>query len=448
MAKRRVKPGARSLVALILVGFVLVTTGVIARRVYGVGQQHAIRQLQQQRDALEAQRIRLEADIREASSRKRLQPIAERRLNMHIPTPDQQILLPRSTDNTILPIRRPRRLARRMIRSSRIGLTHATLALFAVAILVKAADVQLVNGRSWRARAARQQTSERVVPAPRGELLDATNRVLAESREMVRLEIAPREVNDPRASCGGALARLAVDPALIRRAVDTSSKYITIPGRFLAVDAAPAIALRGVHSFATISRAYAVSEGAQGILGHVDEDDKPVDGLELVLDSILRGTPGSATIIRDPRGQARESPITPGTPPVDGDDVVLTINADLQEIAEKSLADAVARMDAEGGDIVILDPHTGEILAMASRRLDPRQTSATVLTEPFEPGSTAKPFIAAGLIARGLVSDHDSVDTGNGVLEVKGARRRSATSISSAARRSPRCFVGRATLAS
>lgn len=100
MAKRRVKPGARSLVALILVGFVLVTTGVIARRVYGVGQQHAIRQLQQQRDALEAQRIRLEADIREASSRKRLQPIAERRLNMHIPTPDQQILLPRSTDNT------------------------------------------------------------------------------------------------------------------------------------------------------------------------------------------------------------------------------------------------------------------------------------------------------------------------------------------------------------
>ena len=98
MAKRRVKPGPRSLVALVLVGFVLVTTGVIARRVYGVGQQHAILQLQQRRDSLESVRIRLDAAIREASSRKRLQPIAEQRLNMHIPTPDQQVLLPRSAN--------------------------------------------------------------------------------------------------------------------------------------------------------------------------------------------------------------------------------------------------------------------------------------------------------------------------------------------------------------
>ncbi len=99
---------------------------------------------------------------------------------------------------------------------------------------------------------------------------------------------------------------------------------------------------------------------------------------------------------------------------------MLTINADLQEIAERALADAVARMGAEGGDIVVLDPHTGAIRAMASRRLDPKQTAATVITEPFEPGSTVKPFMAAGLIDRGRVTDSDSVDTGNGVLEMKG----------------------------
>jgi cell division protein FtsI (penicillin-binding protein 3) len=306
-----------------------------------------------------------------------------------------------------------------MIRSSRIGLAHATLAVFAVAILVKAANVQLVHGRSWRARAERQQTTDRVVPAPRGEILDATNRVLAESRQMVRLEIAPREVNEPR-KLRAALAKLRVDNTLIRRAVDTSAKYLVLPGRFLAVDAASAMALHGVHSFASISRNYAVSEGARGIIGHVDADDNPIDGLELSLDSILRGKPGAATMIRDSHGQSRESPTAPGTPPIDGNNVTLTINADLQEIAERSLADAVSRMGAEGGDIVILDPHTGEILAMASRRLDPRQTAATVLTEPFEPGSTAKPFIAAGLIARGLVSPHDSVDTGNGVYDING----------------------------
>jgi len=306
-----------------------------------------------------------------------------------------------------------------VIRSKRIGLAHAVLAAFAVAILFKAADVQLVQGTRWRARAARQQTAERVVPAPRGDIMDATHRILAQSRETVRLEIAPREVTEPR-KLKAALSKLRVDPALIARAIDTSSKYLTVPKQFLAVDAAPAIALGGVHSFATIAREDAVSAGTEGLVGHVDADNKAVDGLEFSLDSILRGQPGTATIVRDSHGQGRESPIEPGTAPVKGNSVVLTINADLQEIAERALADAVARMGAEGGDIVVLDPHTGAVRAMASRRLDPKQTAATVITDPFEPGSTAKPFMAAGLIDRGRVADHDSVDTGDGVYEING----------------------------
>jgi cell division protein FtsI (penicillin-binding protein 3) len=306
-----------------------------------------------------------------------------------------------------------------MIRSSRIGLAHALLAVFALAILVKTARVQLFQGRKWRALAEHQQTTSRTIPAPRGEILDATHRVMAESREMVRLEIAPREVRE-KAKLRKALTALRLDRTLIARALDTSEKYVVVPGRFPMTDAAPAVALRGVHSFTTLERAYAASDGAQALIGHVSGDNKAVDGLELSLDSILRGMPGASTIVRDSKGQSRESPNEPGTPPLKGNSVVLTINADLQEISEKALADAIARMGAEGGDIVILDPHNGEILAMASRRLDPRQTSATALTEPFEPGSTAKPFLAAGLIERGLVGDRDSVDTGKGEYETNG----------------------------
>lgn len=103
MAKRRIAAGRRSLIALVLVGFVLVTTGVIARRAYGVVQQVDIRKRQRQLDALEAERIKLETAIRDASSRARLQPIAEQRLNMHIPTPDQQVLLPRPKPNAQRP---------------------------------------------------------------------------------------------------------------------------------------------------------------------------------------------------------------------------------------------------------------------------------------------------------------------------------------------------------
>ena len=93
MAKRQVAARRRSLIALLLVGFVLVTTGVIARRVTGVRQQREIRDLVRKREALSAERIKLEEAIRDASSRARLQPIAEQRLNMRIPRPDQQVTL-------------------------------------------------------------------------------------------------------------------------------------------------------------------------------------------------------------------------------------------------------------------------------------------------------------------------------------------------------------------
>ncbi len=95
--KRRARPGARSLIAIVLVGFVLMATGVIARRVLGVAAESTLRRQRQRREALEADRIRLEGQIREASSRAHLQPIAEQRLNMHIPSPDQQVLLARPT---------------------------------------------------------------------------------------------------------------------------------------------------------------------------------------------------------------------------------------------------------------------------------------------------------------------------------------------------------------
>jgi cell division protein FtsL len=96
MAKKlKGRARGRSVVAVVLVGFVLVASGVIARRVLGVQWQIEIRKLQERRTALDAERIRLESAIRDASSRARLQPIAEQRLNMHIPTADQQVILPR-----------------------------------------------------------------------------------------------------------------------------------------------------------------------------------------------------------------------------------------------------------------------------------------------------------------------------------------------------------------
>jgi cell division protein FtsI (penicillin-binding protein 3) len=306
-----------------------------------------------------------------------------------------------------------------MHRGRRIGLLHGALALFAVALLLKAAHVQLWQRGRWAARAARQQVAVRPAPAPRGEILDAAGEVLARSRGVVRLDVAPREVRD-RVALRRRLERLGVARAAALRAVDPRRTWVTVPGTFLAANAAAVAAMRGVYATPVVDRVYAMPEGLRRLVGHVDGRGAAVEGLELALDSVLRGKPGSLRVLRDAAGGSFDSPTATLVPPTPGHAVVLTIDQDLQEIAERALSEAVARLGATGGDVVVLDPHGGEVRAMASRRTDPRSAAATAVTEPFEPGSTVKPFIAAGLLTRGRARPRDMVDIRDGVLTTDG----------------------------
>jgi len=306
-----------------------------------------------------------------------------------------------------------------MTRPSRVGLVHVALALFAIAIAVKAARIQLGQRARWAARAERQQSTERVLPAPRGEILDAEGNMLAQSRETVKLDVAPPEVRD-RAALRSALLGAGVPAAFARRATDIRRKWVTLPGRYLASDVSRISAMRGVYTTPIIERAYSSTTGTRHIIGHVDNDGRALDGVELALDSVLSGRAGSVTVMRDGRGRKFESPAAPSVSPITGNTVMLTINQQLQEIAERALGDAVQRMDALGGDVVVLDPENGDVLAMASQRADPRATASTALTEPYEPGSTMKPLIAATLLEKGRARETDVVNTYNGSFTING----------------------------
>jgi cell division protein FtsI (penicillin-binding protein 3) len=306
-----------------------------------------------------------------------------------------------------------------MTRPSRVGIIHLGLAIFVVALLVRTARVQLFEGKRLAAIGAHQQSTERVIPAPRGNILDSRGQTLAQSRETVKLDIAPPEVRDLR-KLRAALQRAKIPAEWVARATDGARRWVSLPGRYLANDVAAIIAMRGVYATPIIERAYSFSQGTRRLIGRVDADGNAVDGIELALDSLLRGTPGTATVMKDARGQRFESPSTPPTMPVQGNSVVLTINQELQEIAERALADAVVTMGAEGGDVVVVDPVDGEVLAMASHRSDPRNTASTALTEPYEPGSTLKPFIAAELLELGKARETDVMPTFGGTLTING----------------------------
>lgn len=305
-----------------------------------------------------------------------------------------------------------------MTRNHRIGIVHAALAFLALGVLIRAAHVQVVQGRAWSEAADRQHYTAREVPAPRGRILDASGAVLATTREVVKLEIAPREVRDLR-KLRRALAQAKVPEQWIARAVDTKRQWVSIPGRYVAEDVAGLTATRGVYTTPVSDRTYSMSAGLRSLVGRV-ANGRGVDGLELTLDSLLRGTPGAAQMVRDIRGRSFVSPTAPGTAPTRGHSVTLTINHELQEIAERTLSDEVARMEAEGGDIVILDPRTGDVLAMAGERNGRFAPSATPITEPFEPGSTLKPLIAAALLSQGRARVADRVPTLGGKYTLHG----------------------------
>ncbi len=308
-----------------------------------------------------------------------------------------------------------------MTHPSRLTLVHACFLLFAGAIVARAGYVQVVQAPSWRAQAVRQQTTAVELPAPRGPILDAGGTVLVESRSLIQLAVAPRELTAAgRSRLIAGLRTLDIAEPVLAKLADSARKWVQVPGRFLMSDVRELAALRGVYPEAVLERTPPPLAGLRGLVGHAAPGGAGVDGIELTLDSLLRGTPGRVGAVRDVDGHAARSPQLGRVEPREGSAVVLTIRLGLQDIAERALADAVERSGASGGDIVVLDPQSGDLLALASRRRDTLATTATALTEPIEPGSTLKPFVAAALLDRGRVPLDRTFPTHNGVFTFAG----------------------------
>jgi len=306
-----------------------------------------------------------------------------------------------------------------MLRPSRLALLHTLLVLFAVALVGRAAQVQLWQRGTWRARAEAQHFKDVALTAPRGDIFDERGVPLARTRAAVRLSVAPRELKDPRAAAD-TMRRLGVPRDAMLRAVDTGRAWVVLPGTWLPEAARPLVAMRGVYADPSLERLYTEREATRRVVGTVDASGAPVDGLELALDSVLRGSDGRATVERDARSGRWLPAGDTAVAPHPGDAVTLTINQALQEIAQRALDSAVARTGATGGDLVVIDPGDGEVRALVSRRSDPRSAGSPALAEPFEPGSTLKPLVAASLIARGLAHPDDRVNTEHGKWTVYG----------------------------
>ncbi len=285
---------------------------------------------------------------------------------------------------------------------------------FAVAavLIARAVEVQLVERAVWADEALAQHEKSRVVPATRGRILDRNGGELAVSHVRATVGVSPREIVDRDEVAAALEEHLGVRTATARRVSAGTDAWNVVPGRYSMTQVEGLRGLEGVYVEDEPSRLYPRNGLARGLLGVV-QDGVGRGGIEQSMDTVLAGQVGREIVVRDSRGREVPGQAVVVQPPVAGRDVVLTIDQDLQAIAEEILAAAIDSTRAKGGDLVITDPRTGEILALTSV-VDGSTAALSAVNTTYEPGSTVKPFTTAALLSHGVASLSDSVDTGDG----------------------------------
>jgi len=304
------------------------------------------------------------------------------------------------------------------------------LATAATGLLARAVDLQL-NQREFLERQGDARFLRVVeIPATRGKILDRNRQPLAISTPVESVWAHPRELAAERGRWPELGRVLGLDEdalhRLIARRIDREFVWLERHVTPELAERVRALRLPGIYLQPEYRRYYPAGEVTSHVVGFTNVDDVGQEGLELAYDDWLRGGDGAKRVIRDRYGRVVEE-VEYIRPPEDGGDLMLSIDRRIQYLAYRALKEAVARHGALGGSVVVLDPLSGEILAMANQpAYNPNKVAERVgersrnraVTDVFEPGSTIKPFTVAAALASGRFEAHSTVDTSPGFTRV------------------------------
>jgi cell division protein FtsI (penicillin-binding protein 3) len=315
----------------------------------------------------------------------------------------------------------------------RMSVLKVVLLLGLACLGLRAGVLMLLPNERLQAKATIQFQHAVTVEAPRGEILARDGEILATTVEMPSLHADP-SLLDPAAvdDLAAELAKiLQKDESRILRQLRRSSRQDVTLARQLSpekLEEVRGLAPRGVlWSRSVATRYYPGREFASQLLGVVGHQGRGLEGVELALDSYLRGDTFMYIQERDRRGRAIST--APGIRQMakPGDTVQLTLHRGVQQAAELALADLVVRSEPVSASAVVIDVQTGEILAIANRptsnpndsmNRDVKAFKNHALVDAHEPGSVLKPFVVALALKHGLVGKHTLVDCENGLWYV------------------------------
>ena len=312
--------------------------------------------------------------------------------------------------------------------AKRLYILSAVLFLWVAAVLGRLVVLQVVKYEFFLNLASRQRGRVIEVEPRRGTIYDRNGTELAMSIDVDSVFAVPSEIPDQETTAQILSTVLHTDPQELLARLRSQKNFAWMKRKVDAEtsDRVRELNLRGIYFRKEPKRFYPKRELAAQAVGYVGTDDEGLGGLELVYDDDLRGIPGKETISVDARrkwyGRVERQPDP-------GQNLVLTIDGTIQYIAEKELEQAMQDTKAAAGTVVVQNPRTGEILALANRpTFNPNVFNSVpkealknrAVSDVYEPGSVFKTVTYSAAIEQGAVKPQDMVDCQGGAITIFG----------------------------
>ncbi len=305
-----------------------------------------------------------------------------------------------------------------------------------IALIVRLGSVQITDHNKYVELARQQQSKKTNLPSRRGMILDRNGTKLAESLQLGNVCAYPPHIKDIKTTAQQLGKVLKLKPSELTRRLVNGGGFVLIKRKVndKDIDAVEKLSLKGIYVEREYHRFYPNRQLAAHVIGTTDANDAGTYGIELTCNETLIGVPGYKITGRD----ALQRPITTldaeFKAPVHGEDVVLTIDANIQRFAEEELEVACKKLAPLNATAIVMDPMTAEVLALANYpTFDPNQSKTysrnvasndvrknIAISDCYEPGSIMKPIVVSGVFEQGLARPGEMIYCEEGVWKING----------------------------
>jgi cell division protein FtsI (penicillin-binding protein 3) len=308
----------------------------------------------------------------------------------------------------------------------------AVIAAGFLGLVARAAYVQVIDNAFFKRQGAVRFVRTLDLPANRGRILDRHGNILASSVPVPSIWANPEDIERDPAKLKALAKLLGMNPAdLDKKLQDEDKTFVWLKRQVdeaVAKDIA-ALKIKGVYDRKEYKRIYPEGESVAHVVGFTNVENLGQEGVELTFNKDLGGRAGSRRVIKDRLGRVVED-IGEMVPPVDGQDLQLSIDSKVQYFAYEKIKESVVTNKAAAGSVVVLDIKTGEVLALVNYpsyspgkrgNLSGAQLRNRALTDTFEPGSTMKPLVVGLALEKGIVKPETLIQTAPGKLQMGSA---------------------------